>query len=97
MYGFHYKHKFGHYAQFGTTLLNQIMNQPGSGNSSPLKGDLPYEMLGPKVIRVFIADDSPSETRHNAKVYGVHIVVEGAREEELSDSRVWKVSFMTHV
>ena len=81
MYGFHYKHRFGRYAQFGTTLLNQIMNQPGSGSSSPLKGDLPYEMLGPKVIRVFIADDSPDETRHNAKVYGVHIVVEGTREE----------------
>ena len=57
------------------------MNQPGSGSSSPLKGDLPYEMLGPRVIRVFIADDSPEESRHNAKVYGVHIVVEGTREE----------------
>ena len=81
MCGFHYKHRFGRYAQFGTTLLNQIMNQPGSGSSSPLKGDLPYEMLGPRVIRVFIADDSPEESRHNAKVYGVHIVVEGTREE----------------
>ncbi len=82
MYGLHYKHRFGRYAQFGTTVLNQILNQPGSGSSSPLKGDLPYDMLGPRVIRVFIGDDSPKETLHNAKVYGVDIVVRGTREDQ---------------
>ncbi len=82
MYGLHYKHRFGRYAQFGTTLLNQVLNQPGSGSSSPLKGDLPYDMLGPRVIRVFIADDSPRESLHNAKVYGVDIVVRGTRGDQ---------------
>ena len=81
MYGMHYKHRFGRYAQFGTTLLNQVMNMPSSGNSSPLKGDLPYEMLGPRLIRVFIADDSPEEVRHNARVYSVNIALEGNRED----------------
>jgi hypothetical protein len=81
MYGLHYKHRFGRYAQFGTTFLNQFMSQPRSGNSSPIKGDLPYEMLGPRVIRVFIADDSPEEERSNGKVYRVDVTIEGTRED----------------
>ena len=82
MYGFHWKHRFGRYAQFGTTWLNQVMNQAGAPRSSPLKGDLPYQMLGPRIIRVFIADDSPDEVRTNAKVYGVHITVKGREGDQ---------------
>ena len=82
MYGLHWKHRFGRYAQFGTTWLNQVMNSPSSVNSSPLKGDLPYAMLGPRIIRVFIADDSPDETRYNARVYSVHITVRGTEGDQ---------------
>lgn len=82
MFGSHWQHKLGDYANFGGTLMNQIMAFPASSRSSAWRGDLPYDMLGPKTIRVFITDDSPEETRANARVYGVEVILEGERGGE---------------
>ena len=82
LYGFHWQHQIGDYASVGSSLLNQIMSSPSSPHSSALKGDLPYEMLGPTSIRVFVADDSPLEKQFNGKIYSMDIVVEGERDGE---------------
>ena len=82
VYGLHWQHQVGDYASMGSTFLNQLMSFPSSPHSSALKGDLPYAMLGPGVIRVFIGDDSPLEEQFNGKVYGLDIVVEGERDGE---------------
>jgi hypothetical protein len=58
------------------------MAYPSSPQSDGLRGDLRYDMLGPKNIRVFIADDLPDEPRTRATVYGVDLVVTGMREGE---------------
>jgi hypothetical protein len=80
MYGLHWLHNIGGYANFSTTFLNQIMAFTSSSRSNALKGDLPYEMLGPRVIRVYIADDSPEEAGATALVYDVDIVIEGVND-----------------
>lgn len=80
--GGHWQHNLGDYATFGGSVVNQIMAQPASSRSSFLKGDLPYDMLGPKTIRVFVADDSPDETQANARVFGMDIIIEGERGGE---------------
>lgn len=82
MYGFHWEHREGEFLKIGTSLLNQIVAFPSSPRSSALRGDLPYEMVGPKTIRVFIADDTPDDPRTTARVYGVEVVVTGVQEEE---------------
>jgi hypothetical protein len=78
-FGGHWQHALGDYASFGGTLVNQIMASPASARSSFTRGDLPGDMLGPRVIRVFVADDSPDETQANALVYGMDMIVEGER------------------
>lgn len=81
LYGLHWQHNVGDYATFGTTFVNQLMNYTSSRNSNAFRGDLPYEMLGPKTIKVIVADDSPAEVQHNARVYTLDIVLEGKRDE----------------
>ena len=78
-FGGHWQHNVGEYITFGTTLVNQIMSSPALSRSNLWRGDLPYDMLGPKTIRVFIADDSPEDLQANAQVFGVDIVLEGER------------------
>jgi hypothetical protein len=80
MYALHGEHNVGNYARIGSTFLNQFVSFPSSTRSSAWRGDVPYEILGPKTIRVFIADDSPEETQNNGKVYGVDILLEGERD-----------------
>ena len=82
LYGAHWQHDVGNYATFGGTFLNQIMSSAALGSSSAFRGDLPYSMVGPKNIQVFIADDSPEEIWANAKVYDVDIILQGEREGE---------------
>jgi hypothetical protein len=82
MFGGHWQHELGNYASLGGSLLNQIMAFPASSRSDAWRGDLPYDMLGPKTIRIFITDDSPEETQANAKVYGVDVILEGERGGE---------------
>jgi hypothetical protein len=82
MYGLRYQHRFRDYAQVGTTFLNQFMSFASSPHSNAWRGDMPYEMLGPKVIRVFVADDSPEEQQSTGLLYGIHITVEGERDGE---------------
>ena len=82
LFGGHYQHEVGSFASVGGTLINQIMAAPSLSRSSAWRGDLPYEMLGPKTIRVFVADDSPDDAQANAIVYGVDIVLEGERNTE---------------
>ncbi|MEW6754301.1 MAG: hypothetical protein AB1505_25455, partial [Candidatus Latescibacterota bacterium] len=79
MYGLHWQHRFGDYARVGSTFLNQFMSFPSSTRSNAWRGDLPYEMLSPKTIRVFVADDSPEEEQTNGIAYAVNIAVEGER------------------
>ena len=81
MYGGHWQHAIGHYAQIGTTFLNQFQAFPSSPDANPWRGDLPYEMNGPRIIRVQIADDSP-EDQVSAVVYNLHIIIEGERNDE---------------
>ena len=83
LFGGHYQHEIGSFASVGGTLINQIMASPALSRSSTWRGDLPYEMLGPKTIRVFVADDSPNDAQANAIVYGMDIVLEGTRNGEL--------------
>ncbi|MEE2659866.1 MAG: hypothetical protein VX733_15265 [Candidatus Latescibacterota bacterium] len=82
MYGGHWKRNIGDYAHFGTTLVNQFMAFPSSSRSSAWRGDLPYSMVQPRIVRIFVADDSPGETRHNARVYDMDVIIEGIRDEE---------------
>ena len=82
-FGTHWQHNMGSYATFGGSFVNQIMASPASPRSSFWRGDLPYDMLGPKTIRIFIADDSPEETRANARVFDVDVIIEGERGGEL--------------
>jgi hypothetical protein len=77
LYGGHWQHNVGDYATFGTTFVNQMMNYTKSRKSNVFRGDLPYEMQGPKTISVLVADDSPTETQHNGRVYSLDIIVEG--------------------
>ena len=78
-FGGHWQHDLGEYATLGGTLVNQVMNQTASSRSSFWRGDIPYEMQAPRMIRVFIADDSPEEARATARAYGVDVVLEGER------------------
>jgi hypothetical protein len=80
--GGHWQHNLGDYATFGGSVVNQVMAQPASSRSSFMRGDLPYDMLGPKVIRIFVVDDSPDETQANAHVFDMDIIVEGERAGE---------------
>jgi len=80
--GTHWQHNLGDYATFGGSFVNQIMASPASPRSSFWRGDLPYDMLAPKTIRVFVADDSPEETRANARVFDVDVIVDGERGGE---------------
>lgn len=80
LYAGHWQHNVGDYATFGTTFVNQLMNFTHSRNSNTFRGDLPYEMLGPKTIAVIVADDSPAETQHHARVYSLDIVLEGKKD-----------------
>jgi hypothetical protein len=82
-FGTHWQHNMGSYATFGGSFVNQIMASPASPRSSFWRGDLPYDMLGPKTIHIFIADDSPEETRANARVFDVDVIIEGERGGEL--------------
>ena len=82
VYGLHWQHRFGDYAKVGTTFLNQLMSSPGSKRSDSWRGDLSYEMVGPKTIRVFVADDSPKEENASALVFGVDIEVTGMVNDE---------------
>jgi hypothetical protein len=80
LYGGHWQHNVGDYATFGTTFVNQLMNYTKSRNSNMFRGDLAYEMQGAKTIAVIVADDSPRETQHNAKVYSLDVIVEGTKD-----------------
>jgi len=80
LYGGHWQHNIGDYATFGTTFVNQLMNHTRSRNSNMYRGDLPYEMQGAKTLIVIVADDSPRETQHNAKVYSLDVIVEGTKD-----------------
>ena len=82
LFGGHWQHEVGRFASVGGSLVNQIMSSPGLSRTSTLRGDLPYNMLGPKTIRVFVADDSPDDARANAIAYGVDIIIEGERNGE---------------
>lgn len=79
-YGGHWQRSLGDYASFGATLVNQVMQQPASSRADPWRGDLPYQMLAPHTIRVFVADDSPEEAARDAVVYDVDILLEGERD-----------------
>jgi len=81
-YGAHLQHSFGYYARVGATFLNQLQLYPGTTRSDAYRGDLPYEMLPPSVIRVYVVDDSPDETQANGIVYDMDIVLEGERQGE---------------
>lgn len=83
VYGGHWQRDVGDYMTFGASFVNQIQNDASSGRSDAWRGDLSYEMLGPKTIFVHVADDSPLETRANAKSYGVDIFVTGERDGEV--------------
>lgn len=83
LFGGHWQHEIGRFASVGGSLVNQIMSSPGLSRTSTLRGDMPYDMLGPKTIRVFVADDSPEETQANAISYGMDIIIEGERGGEL--------------
>lgn len=80
--GSHWQHDLGDYATFGGSFVHQIMSSPASPRSSFWRGDLPYDMLAPKTIRVYVADDSPEETRANARVFDVDVIVDGERGGE---------------
>ena len=80
LFGGHWQHEIGRFANFGASLVNQIMSSPGLSRTSAWRGDMPYDMLGPKTIRVFVADDSPDETRTKAISYGMDIIIKGERE-----------------
>ena len=82
LYGEHWQHNVGDYATFGTTFVNQIMNYTKSRNSNAFRGDLPYNMQGPKTISIVVADDSPKETQHNARVYSLDIIIDGKKDNE---------------
>jgi hypothetical protein len=77
--GTHWQHDVKDFATFGASLLNQVMAHPASIRSSFFKGDLPYTMAGPKLIRVVVTDDSPLENLTNAKVYDIDVIVQGTQ------------------
>ena len=80
--GGHWQHNMGDYATFGGSLINQVMASPASSRSSFLRGDLPYDMLAPKTVRIFVTDDSPEESRANARVFDMDIIIDGERDGE---------------
>ena len=82
LYGGRWQRNTGEYGRFGATFVNQLMQFPATPRSDGLRGDLPYEMIGPRRIRVVAADDSPLEQRANGMVHGVHVVLTGARDGE---------------
>ena len=82
MYAGRWQHAFGNFARVGTTFLNQFQSFPSSSKADVWRGDLPYEMNAPRIIRVQITDDSPAETRAHAVVYNVHLIAEGERNGE---------------
>ena len=82
VYGGHWQRDVGDYMTFGTSFVNQILNDASSARSDAWRGDLSYDMLGPRSIFVHIADDSPLETRANARTYGVDIFITGERDGE---------------
>ena len=82
LYGGRWQRNEGDFGRFGATFINQLMQFPATPRSDGLRGDLPYEMIGPKRIRVAVADDSPLEQRANGMVYGVHLALTGQREGE---------------
>ena len=81
--GGHWQHNIGDYATFGGSMVNQVMASPASSRSSFLRGDLPYDMLSPNTIRIFVVDDSPEETQSNARAFDMDVILEGERGGEL--------------
>ena len=83
LYGLHLNHKMSRgMGNVGATFLAQVMAQPGSRSSDLVRGDLPYDMVGPSRIRVHIADDSPHLDASGALVYDMDIVLAGERGGE---------------
>ena len=80
LYGARWQRQIGDYARFGAAFVNQLMQFSPSPRSDALRGDLPYEMLGPRLIRVYVTDDSPLETGTNGRVFGMHLVLNGESE-----------------
>ena len=82
LFGGHWQHEIGRFASVGGSVVNQVMSSPGLTRTDAWRGDLPYDMLGPKTIRVFVADDSPDEPHANAISYSMDIVIEGQQNGE---------------
>lgn len=81
-YGVHLHRRQGNYISLGATFVNQLMQFPSSPRSSALRGDLPYDMMGPTSIKVFVADDLPDISTTRARAYGVYLEIDGMRGGE---------------
>ncbi len=81
-YGVHLHRRQGNYISLGATFVNQLMQFPSSPRSSALRGDLPYDMMGPTSIKVFVADDLPDISTTTARAYGVYLEIDGMRGGE---------------
>ena len=82
MYGFHLRRNEGKHLSLGGTMVNQVMAFPSSRHSDAFRGDLPYDMGGPRTIKVFIADDLPDEPLSAARVHRVDLAITGKRNGE---------------